>query len=128
MVRRRIIVGPFQFDGSKDRFDLAGTIRVTFLSGFRFRRRERGCQRLQKPLEKMSAVPKQGLSQSQFQGFQIADAFLFPLLANQSQERFGFVKLLVGEFRALKFFFEPGAALSNWVSCSLRLTKSSASF
>ena len=127
MVRRPIIGGPFQFDGSKDRFDLAGAIRVTFLSAFRFRRRELR-QRLPKPLEKMAAVPKQGLSQSQFQGFQMADAFLLPLRPNQSQEPLGFVALLVGEFRALKFVFEPGAARSNWVSCSLRLTKSSASF
>ena len=38
----------------------------------------------------MATILEESLAQTQFKGFEIADVFLFPLLASQPQERPGF--------------------------------------
>ena len=55
--------------------------------------------------EQTAAVFEQGLAQSQLNGFAVADPIAPQILASQSQEGFGFLKLLVGEFWRLEFFY-----------------------
>jgi hypothetical protein len=47
---------------------------------------------------------------------------LLQVLADQSQEGFGFLELLVGEFLRLEFFLLPESCDSIWVISSLRVT------
>jgi hypothetical protein len=73
-------------------------------------------------LEQTPAVFEKGFPQSQFDGFEIADALAGHLLAGQSQESFGFLESLVLDFLGLEFFLLWAKGLCSRVIWSLKVT------
>ena len=60
-----------------------------------------------KLFEQLAAILEQGLAQTQLDGFAVARAIVLQVLADQSQESFGFLELLVDDFLRLEFFLLP---------------------
>src|SRR5439155_10285898 len=76
--------------------------------------------------EQTAAVFEQGFAQPQLDGFTVANPVALQIPASQSQEGFGFLELLVGQFLRLEFFLRPESCDSKRVISSLSVTYSSA--
>lgn len=118
---------PADLHGAKNSVDLLGAMRMTFFPRAAGVLRQISGTVVQQILQQVASVFEQGLPQSQFDCLQIANARLFPLLADQPQEGSGFSKLFLCDLRGLEFFLASGWSFSHRVIWSVILTNCSAS-
>jgi hypothetical protein len=62
---------------------------------------------LVKLFEQVASVLEQSLAQTQLDGFAVASPVFLQILADQSQEGFGFLEPFAGDFLWLEFFLLP---------------------
>ena len=76
--------------------------------------------------EQPAPIFEQRFPKTQLDSFAVAHTVARQVLASQPQEGFGFLELLVGDFRWLEFFLLSESCDSKRVMASLRVTYSSA--